>query len=65
VRKDLLKLRGPSVVRGGTGTWSGDSIHVPEGIVPTRLGARSTLISVEYCLQVRSYDVHLEFLAAT
>jgi hypothetical protein len=53
VKKELLKLKGPSVIRGGTGTWSGDSIQIPSGVVPTRLAGRSTLISIDYSIEVK------------
>ncbi|ODM95184.1 Arrestin domain-containing protein 3 [Orchesella cincta] len=55
VTKELLKMKGPSISRGGTGLWNNANIELPNDLPPTKLAGRGQIINVAY-----HFDVVLE-----
>lgn len=55
VQKELLKMKGPSMSRGGTGLWNNEYINLPDDLPPTKLAGRNQIINVEYILDVQNF----------
>ncbi|CAL8113181.1 unnamed protein product [Orchesella dallaii] len=52
VTQELLKMKGPSISRGGTGLWNNENIELPHDLPPTKLAGRGQIINVGYHLDV-------------